>query len=117
LVEEYHTDAATLIGLTYNVVSSAAVALLVALLNRHLQINTEELGAYITPTNELLRFPEYAAFDLDSLESLAAIQSEIAEQALMIGYANLFWLLTWLSLAALPLMLLIPFRRRSLDEA
>ena len=42
---EYYDDAATLVSLSFNVVSSAGVALLVALLSRSLQVNTEELGA------------------------------------------------------------------------
>ena len=107
----YRNDVATLVSLSFNVVSSAGVALLVALLNRNLQTNTEELGAHITVTNERLLFPEYALFDLHDSAGLASIQAEIAQQALVIGYTNLFWLMMWLSLAALPILALLPYKR------
>jgi DHA2 family multidrug resistance protein len=110
LAPELRTDAATLIGLVYNLVSSAGVAFLVALLSRSLQINSEELGANATPANEMLRFPEYAIWDMSDLVSLATLQAEIGLQAMMISYVNVFWVLTWASLAALPLLLLIPSR-------
>ena len=108
---EYHNDAATLVSLAFNVVSSAGVALMVALLSRSLQVNTEELGAHITFTNELLLFPEYTSFAIENAAGLASIRAEIAHQALSIGYANVFWLMMWVSLAALPLLALLPCKR------
>ena len=108
---ELRNDAATLVSLTYNVVSSAGVALIVALFSRNLQVNTAELGAHVYHANERLLFPEYAMFDLGNRTGLASMQAEIGEQALAIGYANMFWLMMWLSLAALPLLVLLPYKR------
>ena len=108
---ELRNDAATLVSLTYNVVSSAGVALIVALFSRSLQINTAELGAHVYHANERLLFPEYALFDLGKRTGLASVQAEIGQQALAIGYANMFWLMMWVSLAALPLLVLLPYRR------
>lgn len=108
---EYYNDAATLISLTFNLISSAGVALLVAMLNRNLQTNTAELGAHITLTSERLLFPEYALFDLQEIAGLASIQAEITQQAQVIGYTNMFWLMMWLSLAAIPLLIVLPYHR------
>ena len=108
---EFYDDAATLVSLSFNVVSSAGVALLVALLSRGLQINTEVLGAHFALGNERLLFPEHESFALDSVAGLAAAQAEVAQQALAIGYANVFWLMMWLALAALPLLALLPYKR------
>ena len=108
---DYYDDAATLVSLSFNVVSSAGVALLVALFTRGLQVNTEELGARFVPGDERLLFPEHGAFALDTELGLASAQAEVAQQALAIGYANVFVLMMWLALAALPLLALLPYRR------
>ena len=104
---KYHTDAGSLIGLTHSVSSSAGVAIAVTMLSRFAQTSSEELGANIVPTNELLQFPEYTAWNLDALEGLAAIQAEVAQQALMIGYVNVYWMMTISSLVAVPIVLLL----------
>lgn len=108
---EYYDDAATLVSLSFNVVSSAGVALLVALLTRGLQINTEQLGAHFVVGDERLLFAEHAAYALDRVSGLATAGAEVAEQAVAIAYANVFRLMMWLSLGALPVLLLLPFRR------
>ena len=110
---EFHNEASMVNGLVYNLISSAGVALLVVILSRSMQINSEELAGHITSTSELLRFPEYAGFDVRNAMDAAAVHAEIGQQALMIGYVNVFWLLTWVSLAALPLLLLIPTEKRN----
>ena len=114
--EDYRTDAATLVGLVYNIVSSAGVAILVVVLNRSLQINTEELGAHVTSTSEVLRSAAYAALEPDTIAGLAAIQAEINTQAMMTSYVNVFWLLTWVALGSLPI-LLVPRPRRHTEAA
>ena len=108
---EYYDDAATLVSLSFNVVSSAGVALLVALLTRGLQINTEQIGAHFVVGDERLLFAEHAAYALDRVSGLATAWAEVAEQAVAIAYANVFRLMMWLSLGALPMLLLLPFRR------
>ncbi|MBS34451.1 MAG: hypothetical protein CMO26_00840 [Thiotrichales bacterium] len=119
LQEDYRDEASMSVGLAYNLVSSAGVALLVVILSRSLQINTEELGANISLSSELLRFPEHALFDVRNAVDAAAVHAEIAQQALMIGYINIFWLLTWISILSIPLLALIPSakRNRALLEA
>ena len=108
---EYYDDAATLVSLSFNVVSSAGVALLVALLTRSLQVNTAELGAHFVHGDERLLFSEYAAYALDRISGLAAARAEVAEQALAIAYGNVFRLMMWLALAAVPFLVLVPYRR------
>ncbi len=68
------------------------------------------------PTNELLRYREYAAqWDLSSLESLAAIDAEVARQALMIGYTNIYLATSVFALLLIPLAMCLkhPPRRRA----
>ena len=101
-----HTEAAAMVGLAYSISSSAGIAISVTLLSRSTQTSTEELAGHVTPTNEILRFPEHRDWGLDTLESLAAIQAEVAAQAQMIGYVNVFWLLTIVCLVAAPVAII-----------
>ena len=114
LEEEFHNEASMANMLVYNLISSAGVALLVVILSRSIQINTEELGAHITSTRELLRFPQFSGYDFKNVVDAAAIHAAIGQQATMIGYVNVFWLLGWISLGALPLLLLVPTKKHNL---
>ena len=100
LKSEMHNEAAAMVGLAYSISSSAGIAISVTLVSRTTQTSTQELVTHIIPTNELLRHPEYSDWNLDVVESLAAIQAEIAAQAQMIGYINVFWLLTLVCIGA-----------------
>ena len=105
LEEKYHTEVGSLVGLAYSLSSSIGIAVSVTLLGRSTQTSSEELAAHVVPTNERLWFPEYADWDLDTIESLAAIQAEVAQQALMIAYVNVFWMLGAVCIAAIPVVL------------
>ena len=100
LRSELHNEAAAMVGLAFSISSSAGIAIAVTLVSRTSQTSTQELVTHIIPTNELLRLPEYSDWNLDALESLASIQAEVATQAQMIGYVNVFWLLTLICLGA-----------------
>ena len=114
LPEEFHNEASMANMLVYNLISSAGVALLVVIISRSIQINTEELGAHITSTRELLRYPQFSSYDFTNAVDAAAIHATISQQALMIGYVNVYWLLGWISIGALPLLLLVPSRQQNL---
>ena len=108
IAAELRTDAATLVGLGYTIASSMGVAISVVILTRSAQTTREELASHVVPTNELLRFPQYSqGWDLDVLENLAAIHGEISQQAIMIGYINVYWMLSILCLCVLPLLLVV----------
>ena len=106
LEERFRTDAASFTTLAYSISSSAGVAVSVTLISRSSQTSNEELASNVVPTNELLRLPEYAAWDLSAPQSLASIQAEVAQQALMISYVNVFWMLTIVCLAAIPVVVI-----------
>ena len=105
------TDAATVIGLVYSLGGSASIAILVSVLTRGAQVSTEELGGLVVSKREIMDLPEYSLLDFNDTLTLATLQSQIAEQALMISYVNVFWLLTGLSLVVLPLLLLVAVPR------
>ena len=111
LPADLRTDAETVIGLVYSLGASASIAVLVSILTRGAQISTEELGGLVISRREIMQLPEYALLDFNETLTLATLQSPIAEQALMISYVNVFWLLTGLSLVILPLLLLVTVPR------
>ena len=100
LRSELYDEAAAMVGLAYSISSSAGIAISVTVVSRTSQTSTQELVSHVHPTNELLSLPEYSDWDLDSLDSLASIQAEVAAQAQMIGYVNVFWLLTLVCIVA-----------------
>ena len=78
------------------------------LLARNLQRSHEELASYVTPEvsatldlSTLDRFQQYGA------AGLTVVNAEVTRQAAMIAYLNDFYLMMWLSLAAVPLVLLM----------
>lgn len=112
IAAELRTHAATMAGLSYTLASSMGVTASVVVLTRSSQTSREELAAHVVPTNELLRYPEYSqAWNLDVLENLAAIHGEIGQQAVMIGYVNVYWMLAVLCLCVFPLIFLVRKKR------
>jgi len=102
------TDGSSLLNLTRSVGSSVGISVVMTLLARNLQRNHEELAGYVTPQvsatldlSTLDRFQQYGA------AGLAVIDAEVTRQAAMIAYLNDFYLMMWLSLAAVPLVLLM----------
>lgn len=105
LTRELRIDAAAVMQLTYSLASSVGVALSVTFLTRTSQVTHEELAAEVIPSNEIFYFPQYAWVDFDSVASLSAMEAEITQQALMIGYVNVFWATFVFTLLATPLAL------------
>ena len=88
--------------------SSVGISLMVTVLARSTQVNHASLIEGITPFNETLRITNQSGlWDLEVLQGLARLESEVTRQATMIGYLNDFWLLTLLAVAVVPLVLLL----------
>jgi len=99
-------EAAGLFSLMRNIGSSVGISMVFTLLARNTQINHAELASRITPYSGL---PLPPGFDPANVQSLAALNAEVTRQAAAIAYIDNFWLMMWLTLAALPLLVL--FRR------
>ena len=108
IAPQLRTHAATLTGLAYTIASSMGVAVSVVVLTRSAQTSRAELATHVVPTNELLRYPEYSSgWNLDVIENLAVIHGQIGQQASMIGYVNVYWMLAVLCLCVFPLIFLV----------
>jgi DHA2 family multidrug resistance protein len=108
LPPQRRTEAAGMFNLMRNIGSSVGIATMVALLSQNKQINHAALAEHVTPFNPALR--EAAAppaWSLDSVGTLMALNEAIVREATSIAYLNDFRLLLYITLAAMPLLLLV----------
>jgi DHA2 family multidrug resistance protein len=87
--------------------SSVFISISVTVLVQSTAWNYSDMTAWVTPFNELLRFPEISgAWSIDSPSGLAALSGEIQRQAQMIGYINAFQLFALAAAVTVPLCFL-----------
>jgi DHA2 family multidrug resistance protein len=111
LAPEHRTEAASMWNLIRSLGSSIGIAAALAILVRTAGISRGVLVEAISPYNEILRAaPLPGGGELLEPSSLVVLESEVARQALMIGYVDVFYLCAITSVLALPL---IPFLGRS----
>lgn len=101
-------DGSAIFHLLRNFGSSIFISLSVTTALRTGKVSYAELTESINPFNEMQKMPGVTgAWDPQSIPGLAAISAEIDRQAQMIGYTNAFFMYAIVSLAALPLLLLV----------
>ena len=108
LAPRYRTEGTALFSLMRNIGSSIGISIMVALVARTTQVNHAVLGEQLSPfRGALQRLVLPAGIDPDSSAALAALNAELTRQAAVIAYLDDFRLMAWLTLAALPLLLLL----------
>ncbi|MEP3436664.1 MAG: MFS transporter, partial [Hoeflea sp.] len=111
----FRTDAASLFSLVRNIGSSIGISVVTLLLSRSVQINHQELGAFINPFNPVLKgLLPGSATDPAMLEVLDGL---VNQQSLMISYNNDFKLMMLVTLFAVPLALMLRKPRASAATA
>ncbi|MEG6507443.1 DHA2 family efflux MFS transporter permease subunit [Methyloligella sp. 2.7D] len=101
-------EASGLFALTRGIGSSLGIAVVSWLLARQGQIHWSQLASHVTPFNpEVPSYLDKAGLDPNSAESLALIGGEIARQAALIAFVDLFWFIGIVTFAILPLVLLM----------
>ncbi|MEA3017080.1 MAG: transporter, family, multidrug resistance protein [Sphingomonadales bacterium] len=108
LAPRFRTTAAALLNLSRNIGGSIGISLVTTLLARNLQTSHADLAAQVTP----FRIPVADPAVADRLgnygeSALAILDAEINRQALMIAFIDDFHLMMLVTLAALPLVLLL----------
>ena len=107
LAQERRTEAAALFSLVRNFGTSVGISAAVTLFLRFFTESRATLTENAAPFNELFLLPENLGFwDLQSLSSIAVLDSQIARHAQMVGYANDFFVMSVWALALIPLALL-----------
>jgi DHA2 family multidrug resistance protein len=95
-----------------NIGSSVHISLSTVLVVHMTQMSHSELSPNVSRYNEALALPWVrGGLDLGDAQSLAAIETEIARQASMLGYLDSFWAFSATALVVLPLILLVRWKR------
>ena len=99
------TDGSSLLNLSRSVGSSVGISIVTLLLARNLQVSHSDLAAHVTASfTSVLDFSTVDRFQSLGEAALRLIDGEVNRQAAMIAYIDDFWLMTWLTLAAAPLV-------------
>jgi MFS transporter, DHA2 family, multidrug resistance protein len=108
LPPEWRTDATGLFSLMRNLGSSIGISIVVSLLASNTQVNHAEIAANLTPFNPALHEPAinqywnaWTAVGQTSLNAVVNVQAQI------VAYADDYRLMMFLTLAALPTLLLM----------
>ncbi len=108
LPSEFRTEAAGIYSLLRNVGSSTGISIVQTLLIQNTQINHATIAEHVTRYNPMLHFPQIVRFwDIHTTAGLAALNQEITRQAAMIAYIDDFKLMMIVTLAAIPMLLLV----------
>ncbi|KQY40470.1 MULTISPECIES: DHA2 family efflux MFS transporter permease subunit [Rhizobium/Agrobacterium group] len=107
LPAEMRGDGTGLYNLSRNIGSSVGIAVVSALLIENTQINHASIAAYVTPFNHAFQAPAAAGLDPMTAVGRASLDSIITLQATIIAYMDDFKLLMIMSLAVMPLVLLL----------
>jgi DHA2 family multidrug resistance protein len=113
------TEAAGLYTLIRNIGSSAGISIMTTLLSRNMAKIHSHLVEFIRPDNPLAR-PPFAPMGagFDSRRGLAVFDGLANQQAAMTAYLDDFKLMLWITLLAIPMLLLMrPPRRRAVVES
>jgi DHA2 family multidrug resistance protein len=108
LQPQLRTDGSSLLNLTRSVGSSIGISVMMTLLSRNTQTSHSDLAGHVTPTitsmidlSSLERFQQYGQ------TALGMLDFEVTRQAAMIAYVDDFYLMMWLSIAAVPMVLIM----------
>ena len=108
LPAEKRGEGTGLYNLSRNIGSSVGISIVSALLTENVQVNHAEIAAHVTATNHYFDIPAIANnWNPLAAAGRAALDSVITQQATVISYIDDFKLLMLLSLAALPLVMLL----------
>jgi DHA2 family multidrug resistance protein len=106
LTPALRNEGTALFSLTRNLGSSIGISAVTTLLTRNTQIMHAALGEHVSRYSPILR-AQMPGGGSPGLRTLAGLNATVTEQAAMIAYNNDFKLMMVLSLAAIPLVLLL----------
>jgi DHA2 family multidrug resistance protein len=98
-------EGTALFSLARNLGSSVGISVVETMLTRNTQTVHASLAEHVTPFSAIMR--AQMAGGAPGIRSLSALNAQVTEQAAMIAYNDDFKLMMWLTLAAVPLVLLL----------
>lgn len=117
LAPRYRNEGTALFSLMRNIGSSIGISVVMTYLAQRTQANHAVLADYINPFNlALKRAVEAGAYDLTTPQGLAAINGEVTRQAATLAYLQDFRLMMWITVAAIPLIILLRVSPKKAEE-
>ncbi|MBZ0092894.1 MAG: DHA2 family efflux MFS transporter permease subunit [Sulfuricellaceae bacterium] len=108
LAARYRNEGTALFSLMRNIGSSIGISVVITYLAQRTQANHAAFADYINHYNLALRQAvEAGAYTLNTPQGLAAIDAEVTRQAATLAYLQDFRLMMWITLAAIPLLVLL----------
>lgn len=108
LARHYRNEGTALFSLMRNIGSSIGISVVITNLARNTQANHAAFADYINPFSLPLRQAvEAGVYDLGTPQGLMAINGEVTRQAATLAYLQDFRLMMWITLCAVPLILLL----------
>ncbi len=102
------TDGSSLLNLFRSLGASAGISWMTVLLARNIQTSHADLGSHVTAaTGSVVDFSTIDRFQALGDTAITLLDAEVNRQAAMIAYVDDFWLMMWITLAAVPLAFLM----------
>lgn len=103
---KYRTDATSIFSLVRNMGQGVGISLVTAVLASMIQVNHAELGARLTATSGAV-MNLVPSLLTGAPQIVAQINGLVSQQAAMLSYLDDFQLMMWVSLATVPVILLL----------
>lgn len=111
LAPRFRNEGTALFSLVRNIGSSIGISVVIAYLAQRTQMNHEVFASYINPFNMALHQSGEIA-KLDTVKGLVEMNGVVTRQASLLAYLQDFRLMMWVSLAAIPLVVLLKAPKR-----
>ncbi len=114
LPPQYRTEGSGIFALSRNLGSSIGVSILTGMLARYVQLNRAWLVEHITPFSDAMQDPSVANYmNPDTPGGLSLLDGTVVREAMLLGYADDFRAMVFISLIAIPLLLLLKPQRNA----
>ena len=108
LAQHYRNEGTALFSLMRNIGSSIGISVVITNLAQNTQANHAAFADYINPFSLPLRQAvEAGVYDLATPQGLMVINAEVTRQAATLAYLQDFRLMMWVTLCAVPMILLL----------
>jgi len=108
LPQQYRTEGSGIFALSRNLGSSIGVSVLTGMLAQYVQTNRAWLVEHVTPFSDAMQNPAIANYmNPQTPGGLALLDGTVLREAMMLGYADDFRAMTFVTLIAIPMLLLL----------
>jgi DHA2 family multidrug resistance protein len=102
------TDGSSLLNLFRSVGASIGISIATVELARNMQISHSDLASHVTSASvDVLDVSTVDRFQTIGDVALRLVDAEVTRQAAMVAYIDDFYMMMWMSLAAIPMVLLM----------